>query len=157
RVDNISPPAILMTTLYLDMYNYGLDKTIEHIKSLVQGNGIYNPQNLKPFQNLFIEVTRQGSTVNFSIGVKRLVEHENSFAFWTKENLEPQAMGISEVGTGGVVYNGTHRSIRYIKQSGPITPHKKTEIFMENVPEKTHVELYHALGNKPFLLFSGLV
>jgi hypothetical protein len=81
RMDNIEPPAILMTTLYLDMYNRGLPQTTEDIKSLVMGKGIYNPNELKPFQNLNVEIKKTSEMVEITIGAKRLVEHENYFAF----------------------------------------------------------------------------
>nr|WP_167521253.1 toll/interleukin-1 receptor domain-containing protein [Paenibacillus timonensis] len=157
RMDNINPPAILMTTLYIDMYNRGLNQTIEDIKSLVTGNGIYNPHSLKPFENLFVEITRNGKKVEFVFGAKRLVEHENNFAFWTNNKIDPQVNGISYRGSGQININGATKEVLWVKQDKPITPHSKSTIFMNDVPEQTEVEVYQILGSNIKLLFHGKI
>lgn len=156
RIDNIQPPAILMTTLYLDMYNRGLPQTIEDIKSIVWGRGMYNPNELKPFQNLFVEISKDNK-VNIVIGAKRLVEHENLFAFWTSDNKHPFVKGLSETGTARIVSNGVEKEVYFIRQHRPITPHSPSVFEINDPSESFSLEIYHVLGNQPILLYKGTI
>ena len=67
RVDNISPPALLTSTLYIDMYNRGLPQTVQDIVTLVQGGSTYNPAAIKKFTNLVVDVNKNGANVEIRI------------------------------------------------------------------------------------------
>lgn len=154
RMDNIQPPAILMTTLYLDMYNRGLPQTIEDIKSIIYGRGLYNPSEIRLFQNLFVRFRKENDKIVVTIGAKRLVEHDNTFAFWTSNNVEPFVPGMSETAKSSVTIDGIKRDVRAIRLHRPLTPHTPNE-YMIKSDTPFELEIYHVLGNQVFLVFSG--
>jgi hypothetical protein len=157
RMDNIQPPVILMTTLYLDMYNRGLPQTIEDMKSIVWGRGLYNPNQLKPFQNLYIEVTKNPNKVTINIGARRLVEHENYFAFWTSDGKNPVVPGLADTSSGHITMNGRQKEVHIIRQHRSITPHSPA-IFEINEPsEIINLEVYHIVGNQVNLIYTGTI
>lgn len=157
RMEDISPPAILMATLYLDMFNQGLSKTIKDIKLIASGKSVYDPESIKPFENLLVDYRRNGEKVDFGIGAKRLAIHDNTFAFWTEENYIPQVRGISHAGVKQLTINGVNKRLHWVKPSNPITPTNPSIISLKDIKKDTMVEIYHLEGTSTSMIFSGQV
>lgn len=66
---------------------------------LVEGNSLFNPKSIKEFKNLYLTQTVETSRIILDINARRLIEHDNSFAFWT--SIE-QDIG----GWAGICMNG---------------------------------------------------
>ena len=159
RIDNISPPAILTTTLYLDMYNRGLPQTIEDMKLLVSGQGLYNPTNLKPFNNFDVTLEKdKDKKIKISINAKKLTEPVNRFAIWMSNEKDITAYGMSETSTGELSFNGEKKKIQVIEQNRTITPGNPQEYYINNPENNFEIEIYHLPTQKNIIpIFSTQV
>lgn len=144
RIDNISPPAILTTTLYLDMYNRGLPQTIEDMKSLIDGHGLYNPSKLKPFNNFEVYLERyNGKDLKISINARKLVEPVNRFVLWLSDGKKVTAYGMSNISSGELSFNGVTREVQVIEQNRTITPGNPQEYYITDPSDDFEIEIYH--------------
>lgn len=157
RVDDIKPPNILISTLYIDMYNRGITQTIEDMKQLISGNGIYNPDLIKPFENLEVKYEKSGDQIILSVCAKKLVEHENCFAFSLPNDLEIFATGLSEAGKGSLTINNVQSEIRWIKSNQTITPNSPMKFHITNSTVPFKIDVMQVLGNKPKLIYSNVI
>jgi hypothetical protein len=160
RIDNISPPTILTTTLYLDMYNRGLPQTIEDMKLLIAGKGLYNPSNIKPFQNLQVIVeTEKGKSLKISILAKKLMEPVNRFAFYTSDDKEIAAIGgMVLVRSGHINLNGLSQKVKILELSNPIITGNPQVYFINNPSNLFQLEIYHLpTSSRAQLIYSNQV
>jgi len=143
RIDNISPPAILTTTLYLDMYNRGLPQTIEDMKLLVSGESLYNPRKLKPFNNFDVQLEKSQEDLKILINAKKLTEPVNRFGLWISDGKDVTAYGMSTISSGELSFNGTKKEIQVIEQNRTITPGNPQEYYIKNPGNNFQIEIYH--------------
>ncbi len=152
RVDDIKPPAILLTKLYLDMYNRGLPQTIEDIKMLLAGKGIYDPASMEPFSNLFVKFEKTTDGLVILINAKKLVEHSNNFAFWTSDGKKPSANGLLFTNSGNVKYDNEEIPVKTIKQQWAITPNTPATFVISNPSSKFRIRIFQIIGEGANLL-----
>lgn len=158
RIDNISPPEILTTTLYLDMYNRGLPQTINDIKQLVHGNGLYNPKELKKFSNLSVKFEKKKEDLKISVLAKKLVEPVNRFGFWLSDGKSPVANGFSQSCDATIKKGNSEKKLIVIEQSQAITPGNNQEYFIKKPSDKFEIEIYHIpTQNKAEMIYSGSI
>lgn len=81
RVDGSDVPALLRQTLFIDMHTIGVEATIAHIVSIVQGNSSFSPQH-QGFSNLtYGRVNLDDGTIEITINASHLMEPNPNFAF----------------------------------------------------------------------------
>jgi hypothetical protein len=144
RIDNISPPEILTTTLYLDMYNRGLPQTIEDMNLLIDGKGLYNPAKLKPYNNFDVALEKhKDKELKISINAKKLTEPVNRFALWVSDGKKVTAYGMSTSSSGELSFNGAKRDVVVIEQNRTITPGNPQEFYITDPGDDFEIEIYH--------------
>jgi hypothetical protein len=80
RVDGCQMPAVLLQTLYIDMFSVGIEATIVQIVSVIQGNATYTPQHLG-FSNLTYRTSGDpGKSIEITISASHLMEPNPDFA-----------------------------------------------------------------------------
>ncbi|MEZ9858651.1 toll/interleukin-1 receptor domain-containing protein [Vibrio splendidus] len=144
RIDNISPPEILTTTLYIDMYNRGLPQTIEDMNLLINGQGLYNPSKLKPFNNFHVTLEQhKDKELKISINAKKLTEPVNRFALWISDGAKATAYGMSTTSSGKLSFNGTEREVQVIEQNRTITPGNPQDYYITTPGDDFNIEVFH--------------
>lgn len=75
KVDECVLPTILSDKLYIDLYNEGIDSTIEKMKNVLNNESSYHPQ--LDFDNLIAYVNQiSNNEIKIDICAKKFVEHD---------------------------------------------------------------------------------
>ena len=154
RVDNISPPQLLTSTLYIDMYNRGIDQTVADIQTIATGGSTYNPQSIPQFRNLTVDVTKNGNAISVDILAKRLAEPDNSFAFWVSDGTKPSTNGLSMTNTGTL---NDSRTVSTVTQNHTITPSRPNKYTIKPLAFPVEIEIFHILGEQLIPLWKGKI
>lgn len=155
RMDNISSPALLTSTLYIDMYNRGINQTVEDIALIAKGASTYNPAAIPQFKNLTVNVSKMDNRVMIDVLAKRLAEPDNYFAFWTSDGSEPSIInGMAHTNSGEL---GDGRKVYVIQQNHTITPNRPNNYALEPLRFPVEIEVFHVLGDQIVSLFRGVV
>lgn len=90
KIDDCYPPQILISTLYIDMYSYGIENALRDIFDIV--NDTNSKNYIKEFRNLICKLKKiDKSKFEVSIEAMKLIEPNPGFAFSfsnTPEDIE---------------------------------------------------------------------
>lgn len=106
KIDNSIPPQILLSTLYIDMYNVGFEAGLRQIFDVI--NNTNSKRKITKFSNIQAIVTKKSnSDYDILIEAKYFFEPNTRFAvIYNNNNLEIQFNLINEtVEVGGQIEN----------------------------------------------------
>lgn len=96
RVDNCEMPAILMQSLYIDLYSIGLEKAIIQIIDTAKGNNTFRPK-FETTKNLVVHLTPSiGKHIDIKIEARHFPIQNTKFVF------------LSQASRGDVSYDSKH-------------------------------------------------
>lgn len=78
RCDSSELPPIMAQSLYVDLYNVGLDAAAAQIADVVNGTSTYRPPN-QPFSNLVFAATGNDKELTIEVKAKHFLEPIGSF------------------------------------------------------------------------------
>ncbi|WP_179504256.1 MULTISPECIES: toll/interleukin-1 receptor domain-containing protein [unclassified Sphingomonas] len=88
RIDGCEMPPVLRQTLFIDMFENGLESTILYIINITQGQASFTPQHAG-FSNLtFSSSADQNGSIEIAIRASHLMESRHNFLFLTKNSLD---------------------------------------------------------------------
>jgi hypothetical protein len=103
KIDDCSMPSILMESLYINLYTYGLDFAVRQMIEVASGQNTYKPGNSDEFQNIkaYVSGSKERLKIEFRAEAytephsKFLILHENA-----KDEVECRALstGLFESG-----------------------------------------------------------
>jgi hypothetical protein len=144
RVNNINPPAILVSTIYIDMYNRGLTQTIEDMKLLIDGKGQYDPDKVVPYQNITTSVEKlSNQCIKITVSAKKLIEPVNRIGIYASSGRRPSIVGMSQITSCDIEKNGVPRHVFIIDLLRPMTPGNSQEYDIRGIEEDLDLEVYH--------------
>lgn len=156
RIDDISPPTLLTSTLYIDMYNRGLPQTIEDIKQIVEQKGLYDSKKIKKFSNLGVSITVHTDKLEAKIYAKRLVENETKFAFWSSGDQRFTSLNICLSSEATTMMGSKQIKLQVVQvMGGALTPHSPHVFNITPVEDSFEFQIIQVLGVKPNLIFKG--
>ena len=80
KIDNCYPPQILISTVYIDMYSYGIENTLRDMFDII--NETDSKSYNKVFNNLICKVKKiENYKFEISIEAIKLIEQNSGFAF----------------------------------------------------------------------------
>ena len=85
RLDDSELPALLMQSLYIDLYTYGLDVAIRQMIDVINGNNTY--RSAQNFSNLVAYKSKIGNKVIVECRALHYLEPVSYFAFCTQTTL----------------------------------------------------------------------
>lgn len=102
RLDNSTMPAILLQTIYLDLYTNGLDVTLRQMVDVIEGRNTYK-QETKSFSNLYFSTYQKEKELIIEIQAKYYMEPKSNYLVLlnNQENevtVQPLESGMSRNG-----------------------------------------------------------
>lgn len=95
RLDNCIMPAILMQSLYIDLYQNGLEVAIRQIVDIANGKNTFTPQ-FNEFSNLVAYKWWEGNTLRIECHAQYFMEPIAHFAFVTLNTRDQISFGSKD-------------------------------------------------------------
>ncbi len=163
RLDGSLIPAILMQTLYLDLYTNGIEVVLKQIVDVVSGNSTFIPQH-EHFSNVEALIEAR-DTIMVTIQAKHFMEPTSMFIICiknTENELSYQVLSDSVVELGfnknihisnGETYNGIYiHALRATTPQNPVivnlTPKNNAKIQVEMVMKGENNHDFHSVPIK---------
>ena len=101
KVDDCYPPQILISTLYIDMYSYGIENTIRDMFDII--NNTNSKEYIKEFNNLICKMKKvEKCKLEISIEATKLIEPNPGFGFTFSNDLNDIEIKVT---SDGITYN----------------------------------------------------
>lgn len=136
RVDGAEMPALLLQSLYLDMFSQGIEVTVQQIVNICQGNSAYTPQHVG-FSNLSYCVNGDpDKEIEVIIKASHLMEPNPDFLFLVENDESELAIELNggDPRLGGfnkdlpLSNGGTINGVMISPLGGAITPSRSMRV-----------------------------
>ena len=108
KVDSILLPAVLLQTLYLDLFTNGIDVVITQMVDVINGRNTFT-QQYKQFSNMSAKVAKTDKGYNVDIEAKFYMEPRSHYIILMQNGQDEVDVGIRN---GGMVQGGFHPNIK---------------------------------------------
>lgn len=94
KVDDCYPPQILISTLYIDMYSYGIENTLRDMFDIINNTNTKN--YIKEFNNLICKMKKtEKYKLEISIEAAKLIEPNPGFCFTFSNSLDDIEINVT--------------------------------------------------------------
>lgn len=147
RIGNVALPDVLRQSLYIDMYQVGLEVAVNQIVNVVQGNSSFTPQHIG-FSNLTARLEKRGSGILVTIAASHLMEPNPEFGLLIdnedgelKVTAEPEG-GMHREGFNARPFGpGEPNVYAFAPIGGAITPERPLRFVMSPIKDGVEVKL----------------
>jgi hypothetical protein len=129
KVDDVLMPAVLLQTLYVDVFGEGLETAVRQMVDVVSGQNTYKPKNEHGFQNVRAYVTGNSQKLSIELRAEAYMEPHSRYLILldnTEAELGWNAVGEGQYESGfnsGVTLNnGTVVNALLIARHSPTSP-----------------------------------
>lgn len=152
KVDDCYPPQILLSTLYIDMYSYGLENTLKDMFDIIEN------KNSKEYKSVFKNLVCYLKPINekkikLTIKALKLIEPNSSFAISFSNKLEDIQFHVDSDGMSNI-YSGEidNCNSRGARVSRVLTPQFPFEATIKNnsLEKLKDVAVWHQIGKNNF-------
>ncbi|EKB5511867.1 toll/interleukin-1 receptor domain-containing protein [Listeria monocytogenes] len=150
RLDSSIMPAILLQTMYLDLFTNGLETTLRQVVDIVEGNNTFRSSSIQ-FSNLTAKIIQNDKNLDITITANHYMEPKTHFIFLlaNKENdidVSPKSvsMCIKNFYADVELTNGVKGNGWYIGVSEPTLPGFPFDVILSPLKDNT-VELLNIL------------
>ena len=146
------PPQILLSTLYIDMYSYGLENTLKDMLDIIEN------KNSKEYKSVFKNLVCYLKPINekeikLTIKALKLIEPNSSFAISFSNKLEDIQFHVDSDGMSNI-YSGEidNCNFRGARVSRVLTPQFPFEATIKNnsLEKLKDVAVWHQIGKNNF-------
>lgn len=148
KVDNCIPPQILLSTLYINLFQNGLDNATRQIVDIINGTSSYT-LNTSQFSNLKCHVTYQKGKILINIQALYYVEPHPGYVILFKDAIERNEIQIKQPGA----YWGGEAIIPFSLNTGEVVNGLYIKSFEATSPGFPFTIELEISIDKPIMLF----
>lgn len=148
KIDDCYPPQILISTLYIDMYSYGIENTLRDMFDII--NETDSKSYNKTFNNLICKVKKiEKYKFEISIEAIKLIEPNPGFGFSFSNPQEDIEINVTSDGmtynSEGKIENGNIKCSRITRVLTPGFPYEATIVSKSN-SEILNFNVWHQIS-----------
>ena len=148
KIDNCYPPQILISTVYIDMYTYGIENTLRDMFDLI--NETDSKSYNKVFNNLICKVKKiENYKFEISIEAIKLIEPNSGFAFSFTNPLDDIEVNVTSdmmtQNSEGTIQFGNIKCSRITRVLTPEFPYQAV-IYSKSNSEILNFNIWHQIS-----------